>query len=389
MSSTMRNTILAAATAASLFEADLTAQKARYRDALFTGVTVTRDIPYGSAISPKTNTTEILRLDHFTPTGDTKKLRPAVVLVHGGGFTGGDKNHRYLKRFADLSCKRGYVAVSINYRLLPSRPKSLAEILISIADFKAAVRYLRKNASTWGIDKDRIACLGSSAGAYICMEAAYGNSGAGGSGNPGYRDDVQVVIDLWGALLDPKVIQGNEAPLMIIHGTLDTIVPFARSQDLEKQAKGVGLPYEYYPIVGRAHAPWTAFDPAYHDDVLGFFYEHMKLDQLSGLSARPGYASPGTLRLDAFGVRGESRMLFLSAGKVSFPFLGLGVWCLDGATLISIPVPKFGTGSRQPMATSTFTVPSGHTGLTLYWQELRATSSGTLRTVTSCVKTTF
>jgi hypothetical protein len=82
-------------------------------------------------------------------------------------------------------------------------------------------------------------------------------------------------------------------------------------------------------------------------------------------------------------------MLFLSAGKVSFPFLGLGAWCLDGATLISIPVPKFGTGSRQPMATSTFTVPSGHTGLTLYRQELRATSSGPLRTVTSCVKTTF
>ena len=385
----MRNTILGICLTAALITAYLPAQKARYRDVLFTTVNVSRDIAYGSALSPKTNQTEILRLDRYTPVGDTEKLRPAIVLVHGGGFTGGDKNHRYLNRFAITACQRGYVAVSINYRLLASRPRSLNDILISVADFKAAVRYLRRNAVAFRIDKDRIACLGSSAGAYICLEAAYGNSGAGGSGNPGYRDDVQVVIDLWGALLDPSVIQANEAPLMIIHGTLDSVVPFANAQNLEKRARSVGLPHEYYPLAGKGHGPWTTFDPAYHDDVLGFFYEHMLLDQRSGLAARPGYASPGTLRLDAFGVRGESHMLFVAARQVSFPFPGLGLWCLDGTTLVGIPVPKFGAVSRQPMLTTTFNVPAGHKGLTLYWQEIRATSSGTLRTVTNCVKTTL
>jgi para-nitrobenzyl esterase len=385
----MRNTILTTLTSTFLLAAVAPAQKARYRDVLFTRITATTNIAYGAAISPKTNKTEILRLDHYTPTGDTQKMRPAVVLVHGGGFTGGDKNHFYLKRFAAAACKRGYVAVSINYRLLAARPKSLADILISVADFKAAVRFVRKNATAWGIDKNRIACLGSSAGAYICLESAYGNSGAGSSGNPGFRDDVQVVIDLWGALLDPKVVQGNEAPLMIIHGTLDTVVPFSNAVALQKQAKAVGLPHEYYPIAGRRHGPWNAFDPGYHDDVLGFFYEHMSLDQRSGLSARPGYASPGTLRLDAFGVRGEARMLFVSTGQVSFPFLGLGTWCLDGSALLGIPVPRFAATPRQPLATTTLTVPAGHRGLTLYWQEIRATPAGALRSVTNCVKTTF
>lgn len=385
----MRNLTLSVCITTTLLAIGLPAQKARYRDALFPNVQVTRNIAYGSAISPKTNQTEILRLDRYLPTGDTERSRPAVVLVHGGGFTGGDKNHAYLSRFATHACQRGYVAVSINYRLLPARPRNLNDILISVADFKAAVRYLRKNAAAWGIDVDRIACLGSSAGAYICMEAAYGNSGPGGSGNPGQRDDVQVVIDLWGALLDPTVIQGNEAPLMILHGTLDTVVPFVNAQNLEKRARAVGLPHEYYPLVGKRHAPWSTFAPAYHDDVLGFFYEHMKLDQRSGLAARPGYASPGTLRLDAFGVRGESRMLFVAARQVSFPFLGLGQWCLDGATLVAIPVPKFGTTNRQPMQTTTFQVPAGYKGLSLYWQELRATPSNELRSLTNCVRTTL
>jgi hypothetical protein len=87
--------------------------------------------------------------------------------------------------------------------------------------------------------------------------------------------------------------------------------------------------------------------------------------------------------------RGESRMLFVAASQVSFPVPGLGLWCLDGTTLTGIPVPRFGTASRQPSLTTTFSVPAGHKGLTLYWQELRATSSGSLRTVTNCVKTTL
>ncbi len=367
----------------------IVAQKARYRDALFANVDVATNIAYGAAVSPKTNQTEILRLDRYTPRGDTAKLRPAVVLVHGGGFVSGDKNQRNLRQLASFVCEHGYVAVSINYRLLPKRPTTMAEILISVADFKAAVRFLRKNATAWGIDTDRIACLGSSAGAYTCMESAYGNSGPGNSGNPGYRDDVQAVIDLWGALVDVNVIDKDEAPLMIIHGTLDTVVPFARAQAIEKQAKAVGLLHEYYPLVGKAHGPWSSVDPAYLDDILGFFYEHLRLDQHSGLAARPGYASPGTLQLDAFGVRGESRMLFVAARQVAVPFFDLGTLCLDLGSLIGLPVANFATGNRQPVATTTFTVPSGHKGLTLYWQELRATSAGTLRSLTNCVETTF
>ncbi|MEE2886255.1 MAG: alpha/beta hydrolase, partial [Planctomycetota bacterium] len=168
-----------------LVTVSLPAQQSRYRDTLFHVLTV-RDVTYGSALSIKTNQMMDLKMDVYTPTGDPASDRPAVVLVHGGGFTSGSKTHAYLGPLGRALASRGYVAVSIDYRLRPSSPTSYADRLPAIYDLKAAIRYLRRNARRLGIDVERIACLGSSAGAYMCLETAYGSSGPGNSGNPGY-----------------------------------------------------------------------------------------------------------------------------------------------------------------------------------------------------------
>ena len=63
----------------------------RYRDQVFSAVTTTPDITYGTA--PDDNGNQVaLKLDLYQPTGDTAAKRPAVVWVHGGGFTSGDKS---------------------------------------------------------------------------------------------------------------------------------------------------------------------------------------------------------------------------------------------------------------------------------------------------------
>lgn len=386
----MRRLILAISvlTAVCLSIVPLGAQKSRYRNALFQ-VQKTTDLVYGSAISIKTNQRVNLKLDRYAPIGDTATERPAVVLVHGGGFTGGSKNHRYLNLLCQGLASRGYVAVSIDYRLLPTRPRQYSDLLPSFYDMKAAVRFLRKNAKAWRIDIDRIACIGSSAGAYMCLEVAYGTSGSGSSGSAGYRDDVQVVIDLWGALSNVNTMKVGDAPLMIVHGTNDRTVLFSNATALYNRVRQLGIPYEYYPFQGAGHSPWNLFSPAYHDDVYGFFFTHLKLDQKVGLRAQPGYASPGTLRLHGFGARGETALLFVSLRLAPFPFLDLGVFCLDTSLMLTIPTAAFGSGTRQPLRTTSFPVPAGHTGLTLYWQEIRADFKGALRTVTNCVKTTL
>src|SRR3954469_9746638 len=87
----------------------------RYRDQVFSSVNTTTDLTYGSAPDADGNPVA-LKLDLYQPAGDTIAKRPALVWVHGGGFTMGDKGSG--RGMTTFFAKLGYVAVSINYRLL-------------------------------------------------------------------------------------------------------------------------------------------------------------------------------------------------------------------------------------------------------------------------------
>src|SRR4029079_5475721 len=91
----------------------------RYRDPIFTSVVKTADITYGSPVN-LSNQTVTPNLDLYKPpSSDTITRRPAMVWVHGGAFLGGDKTSGELVDQANELAKRGYVNVSINYRLEP------------------------------------------------------------------------------------------------------------------------------------------------------------------------------------------------------------------------------------------------------------------------------
>ena len=133
----------------------------RYRDAIFTAVTVTNDISYGSATN-LSNAVIDLKLDLYQPTGDTLTSRPAIVWVHGGSFCCGNKSSGELVDESNTFSKMGFVNVSITYRLeSPGCSGNLSNCVSAIqeatADTQTAVRFLRANASTYGIDPDRIA----------------------------------------------------------------------------------------------------------------------------------------------------------------------------------------------------------------------------------------
>ncbi len=87
---------------------------------------------------------------------------PAVLFVHGGGFRAGtrDSYNAQIVRFAE----KGYVAVTVTLRLAPKYPFPAA-----VHDTKAAVRWLRANAKTYGIDPDNIGETGASAGGTLAQ----------------------------------------------------------------------------------------------------------------------------------------------------------------------------------------------------------------------------
>src|SRR2546430_7856729 len=117
------------------------------------GATVKPDVTY------RTVDGEQLGLDVYQPAKKGKN-RPAVVVVHGGGWSQGDK--ALFAQQSNQLAQRGFVAFSINYRLAPAHPYPAA-----VQDVEAAVAWVRKHAEAYGVDRNRVGALGGSAGGHL------------------------------------------------------------------------------------------------------------------------------------------------------------------------------------------------------------------------------
>jgi len=99
-----------------------------------------------------------LALDIYLPR--TSGPHPAVLLVHGGGWHGGDK--RSFAAYGRILAREGFAAFSVNYRLAPQFHYPAA-----LEDLRCAVKWVREHAGDWGVDPGRIAAVGSSAGGHL------------------------------------------------------------------------------------------------------------------------------------------------------------------------------------------------------------------------------
>jgi acetyl esterase/lipase len=191
--------------------------------------TVENNIQFGSAVAASGQTQPLL-LDLFLPRTNAGS-RPAILWLHGGGFTEGHKGEmtEYARRFA----QRGYVAAAIDYRLRPEAlfdytdpddPIGEAAKLDAQHDALAAVRWLRANADRLGIDTDNIIIGGYSAGATAALRAALRPNDPGTSGNPGFSSSVAAVVSVAGF---PDGLGTSSIPVLALHGEQDTKVRIA------------------------------------------------------------------------------------------------------------------------------------------------------------------
>lgn len=212
---------------------------ARWLDQVFPDVTTTPDVVYGNAVDDQGHAVD-LKMDVRTPTGDADTSRPALVIVHGGAFLGGDKEGMAGEGYNFAS--RGYVTAVIDYRLASSlpggddNPQFYAAVQNAAWDTMAAVRFLRAHAATYGIDPDHIGLFGSSAGAVASLIAAYTSENPGTSGTPGVSSAVQAVVSDSGAA-GTQVQSAGDPPALLLAGTADTSVPIT----LPEQTCAAGL----------------------------------------------------------------------------------------------------------------------------------------------------
>jgi len=233
----------------------------RYRDEVFTNVTKTSNITYGSAPDYQGQTVT-LKLDVYAPTGDTVSSRPAIVWVHGGGFSGGNKSSPEIVDEATTFAKKGYVNVSIDYRLRPTGclnnppPGScIAAVIDAMHDAQAAVRFLRANRVAYGVDSGRIAIGGTSAGAVTALNVGFNPDDPGTSGNPGFSSAVRGAVSLSGGKLVGTADPG-EAASLLFHGTNDTIVPYQLAVNTVNEARAAGLAAFLVTFQGAGHVPY-------------------------------------------------------------------------------------------------------------------------------------
>lgn len=230
----------------------------RYYNEVFPNYDLISDITYGSAINDDGSNVD-LKLDLYQPTGDLSTSRAAIVFVHGGGFTTGDKaGGSNAELLAKTFALRGYVTASINYRLWEKDKKKGYVVQSdqdkSMYDAQAAVRWLRANASTYGIDPNRIAIGGSSAGAAIANGVAYSADKKGqgdNTSNSTYSASVTSNMSFKGYLTNLNDVTTGEAPLVDIVGTSDDF--YQSALDLYNTVIAAGIYALWYPIEGGTH----------------------------------------------------------------------------------------------------------------------------------------
>lgn len=234
-----------------------------YNSLLFDEVSTDVDISYGSSTTQGGNSQD-LKLDLYEPLGSDEVARPLIILSHGGGFTGGNKED--LEELATYLARSGYVVASISYRLIDveqTATSTIRGVMDAAQDLKGAVRFFRKDASidqVYRIDPQKIFVGGYSAGAFMSLHLAYLNTEAelessfgsdivdyvnqnggleGNSGNEGYSSEVKGVLNIAGALIKAELVDPLDPILYSVHGTEDTVVPF-----MEGESDGTGVSTE-------------------------------------------------------------------------------------------------------------------------------------------------
>lgn len=240
------------------------AQNYRYVETLFSSSELTQNIIYGTAPflnltyeNEASTTTSNLVMDIYEPADDPLSLRPAIIFAHGGGFATGSRTVDDMVAFCDSFARKGYVTVTIDYRqgveVIDNGDLHYTRAAYrGVQDGRAAVRFLRANASTYRIDPNKIYWGGNSAGSFIGLNSIYFDSdekpsyagavnysifftqySAPDLGNLDIGDNLDekgtpdAVMACWGGVGDTSIIEpDNSTPVFLIHGTNDNIVDF-------------------------------------------------------------------------------------------------------------------------------------------------------------------
>ncbi len=255
------------------------------------GVKLVENIEYVAGGHPRQ------KLDLYLPEKSPGPL-PVVLWIHGGGWRGGDKG----RSPAMFLATKGFAVASMNYRF-----SQHATFPAQIHDCKAAIRWLRAHADTYGLDPARIGAWGSSAGGHLVALLAVTNGNTdleGSEGITGPSSDIQAAVDWFGptdfltvgakdtrsdllggdAQAHPdkarraspsSYVSAKACPILIMHGDADKTVPIAQSESFGKSLQEAGADATFVVVQGAGHGAGQFNSPEIRQQVAEFFRKHL------------------------------------------------------------------------------------------------------------------
>ncbi|MGE9266452.1 MAG: alpha/beta hydrolase [Verrucomicrobiales bacterium] len=214
-----------------------------------------------------------LKIHVFKPEGHAASdQRPAIVFFFGGGWTGGSPAQffphcRYL-------ASRGMVAMAADYRVRSRHKTTPRECVM---DGNSALRWLRRNAADWGVDPEKIAAGGGSAGGQVAAATALaqGFEEAGEDQAVSSRPDLLVLFnpvydngpegygyervkDYWREFSPLHNVDEKAPPTIVFLGTQDDLIPVATAQTYQKRMEEAGVDAELHLYEGEKHGFFNA-----------------------------------------------------------------------------------------------------------------------------------
>ncbi len=301
----------------------------RYKKPIFNQIDTLFNVQYGTA--PKwyfPYPDQDLLMDIFMPSSsvDTHTRRPLIIFAHSGGFLTGRKDVDEMYALCDSFARKGFVTVTLEYRkgFMPwSSCSAERAVYRAIQDAKAAVRFFKFFASTYGIDTTKIFFGGTSAGGYMALHTAYvdkeserpacsyaqlfapdlGCLDCEGNNYPN-SSSIFAALDYWGGLGDTLFMEtASDPPVLMMHSPYDDVVPFLYDHPfglptlpksfgayyIAQRARNLGIDHELvvsfrqlHMLDGSDNGSWDADSPNnfWSDTMLPFttrfIYERIK-----------------------------------------------------------------------------------------------------------------
>ena len=269
---------------------------------------VPKDVVIEPDIAYRKGKSKAWKLDLVAPKAKSKAPRAAIVFVHGGGWRSGDKRAGYFMRGAIEYARKGYVCITVNYRLIAEAPMPA-----SIEDVKCAVRWLRANAKKYNVDPGRIGAYGNSAGAHLVCMLGLVKPEAKLEGDGPYQDQSSLVqavcasatptnfllfdnrrksqrtqpgelfagpaetLEDRGRRASPSTYVAADAPpFLLVHGTADTTVNIKHGDTFHAALKKAGAKHlEYIRVEGAGHGVFHQFSKKTYPAMEKFFETHL------------------------------------------------------------------------------------------------------------------